>query len=202
MKEKILILILCIVIVVGILGGCVQKQPTTNKKPTVDFEFSPLLPKINEIVNFTDKSIDPDGNITAWAWDLDGDGTIDSTTQNPTYKYTDPGVYSVTLTVTDDDNATSSITKFITIMKLNLPPTANFTYSVVANLTVNFTDISTDVNGNDTIMNWTWDFGDGNISYQQNPQHKYAVAGNYNVILTVKDEGGLIDSTTKEIQVT
>jgi PKD repeat protein len=87
-------------------------------------------------------------------------------------------------------------------MKLNLPPTANFTYSVVANLTVNFTDISTDVNGNDTIMNWTWDFGDGNISYQQNPQHKYAVAGNYNVILTVKDEGGLIDSTTKEIQVT
>ena len=35
--------------------------------------------------------------------------------------------------------------------------------------------------------NWSWDFGDGNISYQQYPQHTYMQSGTYIVTLTVKD---------------
>jgi PKD repeat protein len=48
-------------------------------------------------VQFTDLS---NGDVTGWAWDLNGDGDIDSTVQNPAYLYSQNGLYSVTLTVT------------------------------------------------------------------------------------------------------
>ncbi|MBC7128693.1 MAG: PKD domain-containing protein [Thermoplasmatales archaeon] len=44
--------------------------------------------------------------------------------------------------------------------------------------------------------NWTWDFGDGNKSYEQNPRHAYSKAGNYNVKLTVRDAQGKTASST------
>ena len=50
-------------------------------------------------VTFEDRSL-PAGDITAWAWDFNGDGTVDSTSQNPAYTYTKAGTYSVILTVT------------------------------------------------------------------------------------------------------
>ena len=40
------------------------------------------------------------GYITSWAWDFDNNGTVDSTEQNPTHIYTNPGTYTVKLTVT------------------------------------------------------------------------------------------------------
>jgi len=59
-------------------------------------------------VQFIDKSI---GNVTAWAWDFQSDGKIDSTEQNPTYRYTRNGVYSVTLTITTTTVCEDTITK-------------------------------------------------------------------------------------------
>jgi len=44
-------------------------------------------------------SDDSSGEVTAWAWDFDGDGQIDSTEQNPSWAYEEPGHYTVTLTV-------------------------------------------------------------------------------------------------------
>lgn len=48
-------------------------------------------------VQFTDLST---GNVTSWAWDLNGDGSIDSTAQNVASTYSQNGLYSVTLTIT------------------------------------------------------------------------------------------------------
>ena len=51
-------------------------------------------------------SSDPDGSITAYAWDLDGDGAFDdSTAQSPSFTYTTAATYTVRLQVTDDDGA-------------------------------------------------------------------------------------------------
>lgn len=55
---------------------------------------------------------------------------------------------------------------------------------VCAGAPVNFTDLSTSTN---PIVSWTWNFGDGNGSTQQNPQHIYSVAGPKNITLTVFD---------------
>lgn len=199
MKEKILILIATGALITGMLSGCVQ-QKAANKEPIADFSFSPEFPEVNETVNFTDKSTDPDGDVTSWQWDFDGDGVIDSILQNPTHRYTIAGTYNITLTVKDNNNATNSMTKSITISEINIPPTANFTFTVGTNQTVNFTDLSNDPDGN--ITSWLWDFGDGNTSTEQNPQHQYTIPQLYNVTLTVTDNKGKTDSITKPVNLT
>lgn len=61
-----------------------------------------------------------------------------------------------------------------------------------APLTVHFRDKSTGA-----ITHWQWDFGDGESSELQNPDHQYEDAGKYTVSLTVT---GGADSTTKTIE--
>ncbi len=51
-------------------------------------------------------------------------------------------------------------------------------------LVVQFTDLSTTEG---TIVKWTWDFGDGNTSTSQNPEHTYTTPGIYTVSLTVEN---------------
>lgn len=53
-----------------------------------------------------------------------------------------------------------------------------------APLSVQFTDHST------FAESWTWDFGDGNSSTEQNPMHTYENVGSYTVTLTVSNEVG------------
>ncbi|MCK4306458.1 MAG: hypothetical protein KAY24_19610, partial [Candidatus Eisenbacteria sp.] len=48
------------------------------------------------LVSFTDLS---ENGPTSWEWDLDGNGTVNTTIQHPTFEYTEPDLYSVTLTV-------------------------------------------------------------------------------------------------------
>jgi PKD repeat protein len=70
------------------------------------------------VVNFSDASVVPaDQTITSWEWDLNGDGTVDSEEQNPSYTYTTPGTYDVTLTVTTATDSTASTTSegYITV---------------------------------------------------------------------------------------
>ncbi|XRP97439.1 S-layer protein [Methanocaldococcus sp. 16A] len=82
-------------------------------KPVALFNYTPVNPTTSDTINFTDESYDLDGNITSWHWDF-GDGTT-SNVQNPTHKYTRPGRYVVTLTVTDNDGYNSSISKTIVV---------------------------------------------------------------------------------------
>jgi len=72
-----------------------------------------------------------------------------------------------------------------------IPPDANFTANPVIGLpgsTVNFTDTS--YLGTGTGPLWSWDFGDGGTSTEQNPAHVYANPGTYNVALTVTTSAG------------
>ncbi|MBN1199185.1 MAG: PKD domain-containing protein [Bacteroidales bacterium] len=78
--------------------------------PTADFEAGPLCEKTS--VNFTDLSNPNGGTITAWAWDF-GDPASginnNSTLQNPSHIYVDPGTYIVTLYVVNDGTCIDSL---------------------------------------------------------------------------------------------
>jgi parallel beta-helix repeat protein len=102
---------------------------------------------------------------------------------------------------TTEQQLTVDETKEVSI-KLLLPgqvvePITQFSatpLSDVEPLSVTFTDTSTSYG---EIVNWTWDFGDGSISYEQNPMHTYIQSGIYTVSLTVKDSYGSEDTETK-----
>ena len=81
----------------------------------------------------------------------------------------------------------------------NEPPTGEFTY-LASELTVTFTDTSTDSDGR--IVGWSWNFGDGGTSPLQNPAHTYAGSGTYSVTLMVTDDDGATDSISKNVTVT
>jgi len=127
------------------------------------------------------------GTVTGYQWDFGDSAIPSSTSQYPTVTYSNPGTYSVSLTVTGPSGGTTKIKpNFITVN--TPPPVANFTAtptSGVAPILVSFTDTSTG-----DITSRTWNFGDGSTSTAVNPTHTYSVAGTYSVSLTVTGAGG------------
>jgi PKD repeat protein len=146
---------------------------------------------------FTDQSTDADGTIASRNWTF-GDGQS-SSARNPSHTYAAEGQYTVSLVVTDDDGASSApATRQITVSPANQGPTAAFTFSCVE-LVCQFNDGSSDPDG--TIASRAWDFGDGSGSSQKNPQHAYVSGSTYAVVLTVTDNDGATDQTSKQVTV-
>lgn len=93
--------------------GCNSNGGNQNNAPvaSVNGTYSGI---VDTPVNFTSSgSMDTDGTLTSYYWDF-GDGQ-NSTHANPNHVYGNPGTYTVTLTVTDNQNASSSQTTSATI---------------------------------------------------------------------------------------
>jgi beta propeller repeat protein len=132
-------------------------------------------------VRFADRST---GNPESWEWDL-GDGGS-SAEQNPEYTYESPGEYTVSLTVSNRFGS-DTVTKLDHIAVID-PLIASFeadTRNGAAPLIVRFTDTSAG-----DIRAWSWKFGDGETSSDQNPEHTYTAAGTYTVSLEVENAAG------------
>jgi PKD repeat protein len=96
----------------------VSDAPPANAPPTAAFASS----CVQLACNFTDQSTDTDGTITSRAWTFGDGGT--ATAANPSHTYPGPGTYSVNLAITDDDAATNSLTKNVTV---SVPPPISLT---------------------------------------------------------------------------
>jgi len=84
----------------------------------------------------------------------------------------------------------------------NFPPVANFSWSpddAEVGEDVNFTDMSYDTDG--SIVSYSWNFGDGATSTDQNPTHEYKKGGFYKVNLTVFDNDGKSSPVEKTIEI-
>jgi PKD repeat protein len=154
---------------------------TTGMPPTADFSSLTRTGPAPLAVKFTDAS---KGGPTSWSWEF-GDGGK-SSDRNPTHTYTKAGTFAVTLTVRNAYGSDSETkTGFITA---GGRPDADFTADErrgVKPFTVTFTDLST---GNPT--SWSWEFGDGKTSTEQNPVHVYEREGAYDVSLTASNSYG------------
>jgi PKD repeat protein len=107
--------------------------------PVAAFIGSPLSGTAPLTVQFTDQST---GSVTAWAWDFDNNGLVDSTAQHPTYTYSTAGTYTVKLTVTgpwgtDDEVKTDYIT-VTTLAGYDIYWVANKPFEVVPGGTLQF----------------------------------------------------------------
>ena len=102
----------------------------------------------------------------------------------------------MTLTVTDDGGLTSSVTHQLSVVKPNVPPSADFS-TTCAFLVCDF-DASTSADGDGTIDAYAWDFGDGETGAGSAPNHVYETPGNYTVSLVVTDDDGATDDISSE----
>lgn len=144
---------------------------------------------------FTDLSGINTGIISNWDWDFDDNLT--STQQNPLHNYANTGYYSVSLTVTSDNNCIGTYSDNIRVYP---NPVADFVATeVCVGATTDFNDQSVISLG--AIINWQWDFADGNNSLLQDPQNLYAASGIYDVQFVVTSDSACTDTIVKQVDV-
>jgi PKD repeat protein len=114
------------------------------------------------------------GEPSSWLWNF-GDGNV-STEQNPNHAYSQPGTYFVCLTI-ENECGNAGFCEFIPVSCGNVTTAFN---KDINELIVNFTDFSSS-----GTTEWVWNFGDGNLSTEQNPTHTYAAPGSYQVCLSI-----------------
>lgn len=139
------------------------------------------------------------GAPVTWLWNF-GDGTPTSSLQDPSHVFADTVLYNVTLTATTVDGCTFTNDSIIPVDRSYA---AFFSYAptqVCPGSPIQFIDESP--GSADT---WFWDFGDGNISGDENPVNIFSTPGNYTVTLIISEASVLgapcTDSISQEILV-
>jgi PKD repeat protein len=181
--------------------------------PTADFSWSPEPQDEGSPVQFIDGSTSFPDLIVEWSWDFGGLGT--STDQDPAFTFIDDGIYTVTLTVTDDDGSTDTIAH--TVIILNVAPTLSDLTSASLNennwftLTGTITDPS-HLDSFTVTVNWgdgyteIFDYVAGSTGFSEEHQclddnPTGTPVDIYSVTVTVEDDNGGIDSATSSVDV-
>jgi PKD repeat protein len=167
-----------IVLLIGLVPVACADAPIGSFTANVTTGAKPLS------VQFIDTSTN---SPLKWFWSFGDGGT--SIESDPVHIYTIDGTYTVTLTVTNLDGS-HSVTKanYISVIKAITPPEASFVSTGTTGskpFTVKFIDTSSN-----TPASWSWSFGDGGTSTEQNPSHIYTNKGTFTVTMTATNEGG------------
>lgn len=145
-------------------------------------------------IQFKDSSAAGSGTLVSWQWDF-GDGTL-STLQNPSHTYTRAGSFNITLRVVNSNGCSQLLNK-ASFIKMQNGVIADFSYTSQTNCytpaSISFNNLSTGTGA----LNYTWDFGDGKSSNQQNPANSYATTGTYSVKLIATSSFGCSDTVIK-----
>jgi len=195
----------CMAISVYFPHAVLVATPTLGAAPlAVTFDLSSSSDSRGEIVSFT----------------LDfGDGTAPASGTGAdlatpiVHTYSSEGVFTAELVVENELSYRDTDRVTIVVITpgaggLNPPPTASFTYSPVSPLT--FESITFNASGStdpggllqpETIVEYSWDFDDGEFATGIMATHQYSDNGEFNVTLTVIDDGGAVRSTSQTVAV-
>lgn len=147
-----------------------------------------IFPENPFMVQFIDFST---GIIDVWIWDF-GDGTY-SLEKNPIHVYQNEDDYTVCLYVMN--TSTGFTDQYCKDIQISYNPDcfADFTFLLVTGdiFSFQFADQS---GGN--VVEWLWEFGDGNVSTVKNPVHTFSGEGVYETCITVKNLMGNCQETT------
>jgi len=124
-------------------------------------------------VDFRDNSV----GATAWEWDVDADGIVDYTTQNPTHTYTDPSKYDVSLKIANNDNITiGAIQEEFVNIGVHTVSTSNF-------------ELILNTDNRPSEITWAVRDSNGNVlhsggPYEEDSQDEITITENFNVDLS------------------
>ena len=163
----------------------------TFAPPVARIDVATTTVDTGELVVLQDISLN-NPQTSTWAF---GDGTS-ATGPQVQHRWTEPGVYEVSLTV---ENLAGSDTAIVTVTVVAAiePPTARIAEgptSVEVGVSRAFT--STTVGAATTLV---WDFGDGTTDRGQNVSHSWSTPGTYLVTLTASNSAGSTEATTRVI---
>jgi PKD repeat protein len=185
----------------GLQDTATETVTVLDHPPVAAFDVSATSPEAGQPVAFDgSSSSDSDGSILGYGWSFgDGHSALGETRS---HTFATAGTYTVTLTVIDNRQQSTSVTQQVTVLP---GPSARFTPP--AGQTFDGTSIRFDATGSTgggsgaTIANYAWSFGDGVTGTGATPSHVYATAGAYKVRLTVTDGAGVSSSTTQSVTV-
>ena len=140
----------------------------------------------------------------SYAWDLDGDGSIDDTSANPMFIYTSLGSFQATLTLTDKSGSEGKATTQVTVLGAPSVIASASPTMGQAPLGVSFSCTASDPDG--TIQLYEWDFdGDGTYDWSSstdgNASHTYSTKGAYQATVRVTDNDQIMVTDTVTILV-
>jgi PKD repeat protein len=173
--------------------GCQDTSEQTLRTlpaPTADFDWDPLLGCNPQRVQLFNNSQLANG--FTWFF-TDGGSAGDTATA---YVFQEAGNYGITL-IADYDGLCFDTLEIPNAVEILPSPFANFDWSEITDPELsgsfNFTDAS------EFALSWQWDFGDGTISEETNPFHRFFSNGPQQVLLTVTGANGCTDDTLQII---
>ncbi len=172
---------------------------TTGSGPHAAFTLTPTVAAPGSPVSLDATASTDDGaSITSYSWDFgDGGGAAGATAS---HAYASPGVYTVRLTVGDTAGLTSTTTQTITV---DAVPTASF--AAAPNPANAGSGIVFDARGSSdtlgSITAYSWTFGDGAAASGATASHVYGAPGTYAVSLTVTNDVGQTNTTSRTVTV-
>jgi PKD repeat protein len=145
-------------------------------------------------------------------WDF-GDGFSASETLTPTHTYGDNGIYTVVLTITDNDGGVGSNALLITVN--NIAPSVNISKIEVSPNSINTTGNAYDPGSDDLTFIWDWGDGSSNtitnylndllsfpVEIEETVEHLYNLSSEFIITLTVMDDDGGIGTDSINVKLT
>jgi PKD repeat protein len=183
-----------------LIADSISYQVKVNPSPVAGFSISQYC--LGQETVFINESVNSDLSTGSFVWNFGENGAILQTTglQQPTFRYSEAGIYEVSLIVANATGCADTLKKNIEIIN---PPAAFFsTGAACAGQVLQLKDESAE--GSSDINAWSWEiFQDGLrlTSDLQHPDFKIETEGKYNLHLSISDSKGCTSERDSIIQV-
>jgi PKD repeat protein len=169
---------------------------TIHPPPVGDFTIADPDICLDEQAQFTNNSSIEYGTIT-YQWSFGDGNTSTSAATDLAHTYALAKSYNVKLSRTSDEGCTNSFSRTLIVHPMPVPMFSNLDEcDRNAVQFYNMSDIQSDV-----ITSYSWTFGDGNASSEEDPSHKFATYGLYDVTVAATSDYGCSADFTSTVEI-